>query len=555
VRLYQRRRRALSDAHPAWREMLGPDYPAFLDRHRAAQGGPKILIATSVGGHWAATALESLLGAALTLRGAEAHVLLCDRALPACLHCDSTWYPSIGRFAKHGPSRDLCHHCFEPAEAMYRELALPVHRYGGFLTADDRRRATELAATVPPAEVSGFTLDGVAVGEHALAGALRFFARATLEGEPHGAGVLRRYLDAALLTTFAVRRLVRAHRYEAAVFHHGIYVPQGLIAEVCRHEGVRVINWNPAYRKRCFIFTHHETYHHALMTEPTALWEHLPWDDAREAELLDYLKSRWYGTQDWIWFHEKPVAALDAIAREVGADFSRPCIGLLTNVMWDAQLHYPANAFPDMLEWLVHTIRYFARRPELQLIIRIHPAEIRGTLPSRQPLAAELRAAFPTLPRNVFVIPPESNVSTYAVMDRCNAVIIYGTKTGVELTSLGVPVIVAGEAWIRNKGLTLDASTVAEYDALLDRLPLPARLDRDTVGRARRYAYHFFFRRMIPLEHMEPTGGNPPYRTVVHGLNNLEPGASAGLDVICDGILEGTEFIYPAETMAARSPA
>jgi hypothetical protein len=548
VRLAVRRRRAHSTAHPRWREMLGADYPRYLERRQAAVGGPKVLIATSVGAHWAGTSLESLLGAALSVRGAEAHVLLCDRALPACLHCDSTWYPDLKRFAEHGPARDLCHHCFEPAEAMYAELGLPVHRYGALVDATDRDRAAELARTVAADAIDAFTLDGVALGEHALAGALRFFARASLDGEPTGEAVLRRYFHAALLATFAVTRLLRRERYTAAVFHHGIYVPQGLIGEVCRREGVRVVNWNPAYRKRCFIFSHDQTYHHALMTEPTDLWSALPWDAAREEGLMRYLKSRWYGTQDWIWFHERPVAEMASIAREVGADFSRPCIGLLTNVMWDAQLHYPANAFPDMLAWVAHTIQWFAAHPQLQLVIRVHPAEIRGTLPSRQPLVAELRRVFPALPPNVFLIGPESNVSTYAVMERCNAVVIYGTKTGVELTSMGIPVIVAGEAWIRNKGLTLDARTVAEYDALLARLPLPAAMDEATIRQARRYAYHFFFRRMIPVDAMQPAPGNPPYRAVVTGLRDLERGSSAGLDVVCDGILTGSEFVYPAES-------
>src|SRR5438552_9716921 len=133
-------------------------------------------------------------------------------------------------------------------------------------------------------------------------------------------------------------------------------------------------------------------------------------------EILDYLKSRWHGTQDWIWFHEKPEEKLAVIAAELGIDFSKPCIGLLTNVMWDAQLHFRANAFSNMLEWVLQTISYFAQRPDLQLIVRVHPAEIRGTLPSRQPIVAEIQRAFPQLPKNVLIIPPESHVSTYTIM-------------------------------------------------------------------------------------------------------------------------------------------
>ena len=42
----------------------------------------------------------------------------------------------------------------------------------------------------------------------------------------------------------------------------------------------------------------------------------------------------------------------------------------------------------------------------------------------------------------------------------------------------------------------------------------------------------------------------PGVPVAVVGLAALMPGADAGLDVVCDGILNGTEFVYPAE----RSP-
>jgi hypothetical protein len=119
----------------------------------------------------------------------------------------------------------------------------------------------------------------------------------------------------------------------------------------------------------------------------------------------------------------------------------------------------------------------------------------------------------------------------------------------VELTSLGIPVIVAGEAWIRNKGISLDAHSPQEYKELLARLPFAKRMDEATTKRARQYAYHFFFRRMIPLEMMEPTGAWPPYQISIASLADLQPGSSRGLDIVCDGILKKSEFVYPAEIL------
>ncbi len=555
LRLALRSWRARRSALPDWRALIGAEWGEWEAAREAARGGPKVLVATSVGAHTAGAILESALAIALALRGAEVHVLLCDGVLPACLDCTYKWYADGDEFAALGPQARLCPTCFAPAEEMFRALGLRVHRYGELVDAEARRAAAAAAADVPLARIADYERDGIPAGEHAVAGALRYFARANLEGEPAAEGVLRRFLHGALLAAAAARRLFERERFRAAVFHHGIYVPQGLIGAAARNAGVRVVNWNPAYRTGCFIFSHGDSYHHTLMSEPAASWEAMAWGRAQDEEIAAYLRSRWSGTKDWIWFHERPQMDVAAIEREIGIDLSRPTIGMLTNVAWDAQLHYPANAFRDMHEWILKSIRYFAGRPDLQLVIRIHPAEIHGGLPSRQLVADEIRRVYPALPRNVRVIPPESRASTYAVLERCNAAIIYGTKMGVELAATGTPVIVAGEAWVRGKGFTYDVSSQAEYESLLGRLPFAARLDDARLERARRYAYHFFFRRMIPVRAIVRSGDWRPYRVGAGGLAALRPGACPGLDVIMRGILEGSDFVYAAERDACTQQA
>jgi hypothetical protein len=547
LRLSRRWYHARRGAYPDWREAIGTGIGAgsglWESARGAAQGGPRVLMASSIGSYAHAVTLESALAVALTFRGAEVHALLCDGSMTACAECEASLYPDIARFVKRGPSSDLCRDCRWPAERVYQQLGLKVHRYGDWLTPEDRARARQTASTLPFDDIAAFTLDGLAIGEHAHAGALRFFATGSLDAEPQGEPVLRRYLESALLTAFATQRLMRTVGFSSAVFTHGIYVPWGIVGAVARAEGVHVATWNVAYRKRRFIFSHDDTYHHTLMTEPREHWEHLELTGAQERELMHYLSSRREGLFDWIVFHRPTTQDPKAIAAQIGVDLSKPLIGLLTSVSWDAQLHYPANAFPNMLEWLVQTCQYFATRPDLQLLVRVHPAEISGFPPSRQPILQELRARIPALSSNIIVVPPESGLSTYALMSLCSTAIIYGTKMGVELTSVGQPVIVAGEAWIRNKGITDDASTPEEYFRILDRLPFAQRLGASQLARARRYAYHFFFNRMIPLPFIEPKAGFPIYRLKLQTLQQLLPGHSQGLDTICEGILNRGPFV------------
>lgn len=515
---------------------------ALADRQAAGQAQPHVLLPMSI--YWEQFVnMYALLAAALQLRGAKVSLLIDDGVLPAS---EKNLFVA-GKHHLHKRRFD-----YLPVQRIFKPLGVTVLRYSEFVSASDRQACAQVAKTFNVAELKQYRPNNLAIGEHALAGALRYFAKGTLDNEPEADGVLRRYLEAAELTQRVMGRIVTEQAIDVACFHHGIYVPQGIIGEVLRQHHIRVVNWNVAYREKCFIFSHDETYHHSLMTEPVTTWENVQLTPVLDKKISSYLASRHRGSKDWISFNRAPQEDIDKIYQQHQIDPTKPAIALLTNVVWDAQLHYRTNVFPNMIDWVLKTIAYFSKRPNLQLIIRIHPAERKGTIPSRQPMAEEIARAFPNLPKNIIVIRPEDSTSTYVVTSFCNAAIIFGTKTGVELVTTGLPTIVAGEAWIKNKGLTIDPATEADYYAALDQLPLANRLDESTIIRAKQYAYHFFYRRMIPVQAIQPR------QSIAFGLQvkqvaDLLPQADPGLDVICRGILDGEPFIYQDERVTTHT--
>jgi hypothetical protein len=551
-RLARLRRIAKTNGHEDWGTTLDAHGAAWKAALAKAKGGPRVLIATSMGGHFALNAIDRLLSVALTLRDADVAIGLCDGLLPACQMCESNLFPRQHRFIEKGPQADLCSYCFEPAAAAYRAMGLSVRRYGEYVTDDERRAAADIATTTPVGDIPSYKWCDLPVGEHAFAGTLRFFARGDVNKEPLAEAVLRRYLEASILMAVAVERLLEDWRPDVAVVHHGIYVPQGIVAAAMRKHGVRLVTWNQAYRNQCFIFSHADTYHRTMMDEPVEVWAETPFDAAANDLTQEYLKSRWNGAQDWISFQPKAEFSLTEDLRRLGLDPLRPVVLALTNVFWDAQIHYPANAFASQREWLVETVRWFESRPALQLVIRVHPAELSGTPRSRQLAADVLREVFPILPKNVVLIGPDEPVSTYDLAKSCDSAIIFATKTGVELATMGIPTIVAGEAWIRNKGMTLDARTAEEYFSFLERLPMCERLSSEVRERAIRFAFHFFFRRMIPLSFIASYPGPRRFTMGVTDARKLMSGEDAGLDTICEGILRGSPF-HMEDAIAIRT--
>ena len=540
---------------PPWPSLMASS-EAFWKRALKDATGAKVLIGSNTGMHGAVTTLDSVLSVALTLAGASVSRAFCDGVMPACL------IPTMGEatppdlIADRGLVSRLCKACFNRGTNTLRPQDLPEHRLSAYLLASDYREAEGLAKSVAIADIPAWTLNDIPVGEHAYAGALRYFATGDLSGQPRASDVLRRYLEGAILVARAYERLLNKERYDVVVLHHGIYSPQGIAAAVCRQMGIRVVTWVVAYRQNCFIFSHDDTYHHTMMYEPVSCWENMELSQEQEDVVTAYLASRAAGGRDWIYFHKDAAQDYDVLARNKAIDRSKPLVSAFTNVVWDAQLHYPANAFPGMLEWLTDTIRYFAARPDIEFAVRIHPAEVRGAIKSRQPAMDEIAKAFPEgLPRNIHIIGPEEEANSYALAKASNAVIIYGTKMGTELTPLGKPVIVAGEAWIRNKGLTKDPKNRSDYFSMLEQLPVVDSQWTPDVRRALRYAYHFFFRRMIPLPFLAPNGTGAMFSLDIKQLEDLATGKWSGLDVITRGILSGAPFIYPAEVHGAHDAA
>ncbi|MEI9964334.1 MAG: hypothetical protein WDM92_06160 [Caulobacteraceae bacterium] len=76
-----------------------------------------------------------------------------------------------------------------------------------------------------------------------------------------------------MLTALGFDRILAENDYEVVSANHGIYTPQGVIGEVARAPRLAVVNWNPAYRRHCFVFSHGDSYHHTMITEDVGVWE------------------------------------------------------------------------------------------------------------------------------------------------------------------------------------------------------------------------------------------------------------------------------------------
>jgi hypothetical protein len=450
------------------------------------------------------------------------------------------------RFSKNGP-KSLCESCIHSGKFALDEIGFYTNYYSDFISKEEINIINLIANQISFDDMKTYEEDGVFIGEHALAGTYRYYSVGDVKEEETKEAILKRFFLAALIAKKVSENIFSLKKYEIVILHHGIYVPQGIIAQVAKKYNVKVVTYTVAYKKKAFIFSHDESYEKTMMNEPVDLWKNINFNKKIEKRIIDYLISRRHGLNDWTYYFKNPDFNIKQALVKYGVDINRPIITIVPNIIWDAQLIYPNNIFKNMMEWLFETLSFF-ENTNLQLIIRSHPGEINSERITKQQVKKEILKKYKKLPNNFYLIGPEDSLSTYGLADYSNAVIIYATKLGMEFAPFGTNIICGGESYVKNKGFTFDPKNKEEYFTLLRSLPFKEKLSKEKIELAKKYAYHFFFRRSIEISSLIHTPDLwPNFNIKSDFYNDLIKKKDKGLDKICRSIIDGSPIVYNDE--------
>jgi hypothetical protein len=180
------------------------------------------------------------------------------------------------------------------------------------------------------------------------------------------------------------------------------------------------------------------------------------------------------------------------VREELGLD-ERPLILLPANVLGDSLTLGRHTFSKSMTEWMSRTIEFFAKRDDMQFVLRVHPGEGIGWGLSVYDILTE---KYPDLPENIHILRADAKINTYDLVNTADVGLVFTTTVGMEMAMIGLPVIVTGQTHYRGKGFTLEPNSWDEYFELLPKViadPKAYAPSRAAVEMAWTYAYRFFF--------------------------------------------------------------
>ncbi|MFQ5943729.1 MAG: hypothetical protein ACE5JF_09265 [Anaerolineales bacterium] len=287
--------------------------------------------------------------------------------------------------------------------------------------------------------------------------------------------------------------LLDRRSYDVVIVPNGSILEFAAVRAAAKWAGVQVVTFEfGEQRERIWI-----AQNDLVMRQDTSpLWQVCSDVDLSVAQIsrLSKLHEARRSGESWEQFKRewqaRSSSGSSAVLKQLGLDPNRPIVLLCTNVMGDS-LAIDREVFTEgMGDWLAQTVRHFADPDTGQLVVRIHPGEMAG---AGYPSSEIVRSALPSMPDHVAVVEPDSDINTYDLIELADLGLVYTTTVGMEMATVGLPVIVAGETHYRGRGFTHDPESLAEYLATIDQLLEPEPANTVDTELAERYAYRFFF--------------------------------------------------------------
>jgi len=500
----------------------------------SGKNSEKVLFWTT-GGMIVQTNIEGMLAASLKLRGNKVHVVLCDGVYKACAkRVDHPDLP-VKEWGK------FCKSCIRQNSAVLDNLGVEYSYVSEHITPE---RIYELRKTSLETDLTNYksiSLNGYALGNNLESAMIRHTKSSNFIGQEE---ILKEYSFTVLVVAEASSNILKKLNPDKVFMSHGIYADWGPALTTSLSKNITINSYICSYLNVHFQFGTVKKMNETFLTLHDNAWNIIKAEKLNEnhkRKLSKFLSGRYKENiaHDMRGLLKEYRGDTEHLYLKYNLDKNKPVWGIMTHINWDAVSDYFPMIYKNFDEWLGETINIIKEVTEVQWLIKIHPSELNDNPDTG--CQKYIEKNFPDLPDHIKVITMDDDISPLDFYNLLSGgVTVLGTG-GLELSLMGKPVILAGEAHYSGKGFTYDGIDKNKYAELLENTSEIKPLSKEMHELAMKYAYTYFIRKQIP---MPPTIKDDLLIDFTK-LEHLLPGKNKHVDFLCERILDSEDFILP----------
>ncbi len=452
---------------------------------------------------WPHTAPEAYLARALSECGHKISYLTCGKAQTYCA-------PMTARRLAPGCTADesarICSDCMAGANAIARVYRFPVDALVHYLSEEDFSKFELMAANAVAAKSLDTIYLGVKVGRVALYELTLAHKKMSTELDELQWKEYHCYLANALRTLQGFARYLEKNKPNAILTFSPQYSNINSAMQFAISQGVKVLfiesGTNLAHRLGTMRVWDWEV--HGLVNPALTYWERSEFNPITQYsanKVIGHFKHLLSGHHFAVF--SAPYEGISTVRQRWNINPDLKVLLMTLSSYDEAYAAFLVGGFPyrkvfsdvfrTQAEWIKATTEWVATRPDVFLVIRVHPRDFpnkRETVRSEQSLLLE--DLLTHLPNNVHVNWPAEGVSLYDLLEDTDVLVTGWSVTAMEALVLGIPVVTY-DANLPSypRDIQYTGRSESEYFANIDRALADGWRFENVINGFRWLAYNF----------------------------------------------------------------
>lgn len=448
---------------------------------------------------WVHAFPEALVAEALQQAGHEVAYVGCGRALAQfCVPMAAAGMLPTTDAARRAR---VCAGCDGNDRMLRKGMDLQGPRLADVLTPAQLQEAGAQVAALGRDQLVDFSRQGIALGRMALYQLMIRHKRLDLDFSDTEWDQYRVEVLNTLLTYLACRRIFEEQKPQRLVVYNALYPVTRVACLLAQQMGIPHYflhaGGNLAHRLQTLLIGRGDTF--SFMPHLVSQWPRfadIPCSPHLLASVAEHYLELLRGRSVFVYSSQKSGEALDVRARFGIAPGQRLLVAAAGSYdeevaaeMIGARKHPKPPLFPTQIEWIRALLKHVGERPDLFLVIRVHPREF----PNRRDAtlsqhATLLKAVLQDLPSNAAVNWPGDNLSLYDLFTQTDVFLTSWSSAGKEASLLGIPtVLYSSDLVFYPADLGYLGTTLEAYFAAIDQA-LAAGWSAQRARRAWRWA-------------------------------------------------------------------
>ena len=309
----------------------------------------------------------------------------------------------------------------------------------------------------------------------------------------------KKFIESLIKTdNFLKRYLSENPDYDLFFALNGQFANSNLFLKYAEFNNKNFLTYERGNIKNSIVFSRNKN---AVPFTMKTLWEkhlNIKIDEKKIQNLKKYLESRESVGNGHVSFYPTINNDTNKIIKDLNLNTKNKTYVLFTNLIWDSSVYGQDVVFKDMYQWISETISFFMLNLNLNLIIRIHPAEERVSWwKTRYTTRDHIISKFSNLTNNIKIIEAKNDISSYKLMDISDVGLVYTSTTGLEMAYKNKPVIGVANSHYSNLKLIYEPCSSKQYFNYLMEKNKPLQ---NQVTKIEKYLYLLYFEKMLKID-------------------------------------------------------